>query len=520
MKFIFVKYLVPVVLLISTVFIMLGHYMHYEIGGDEPFSIYIAQYSICEIFQELIKGNNPPLFEILLHYWEKLFGIGENAVRSVTIVINVVALSLIYTLLNKRFSIFIAAVAVLSICLSSFFLSYMFEVRAYGLLMLFGILSTTALLGYCKNSKSVNILLLTISNILMVYTHYFGWFYIGAQVLWIFLRLVKSKEYKDIKHLLFSYVGVFISFLPIVLAFITSMSTSVSNGNWMLPLRDLGNFYGAILLLSNHSLVLYASILFVVHLLVFRMLYTKRLNKVYTIGMMIGTIFFFIVGISVFFPLPVIWRFTQSYLSLIVFCFYIVGLGVYYFRVTTRFSAKDLFLLNFLIFILGMFIISIWIPLYAEKYLSNCIPWFYIILVLSISSALKPRNSKIFIVLLVVSLGVTSSYKVDKKMDFGSIAEVLTSKHASASETAIVLSPYYHDKAFLYHYDRSLFSLTDVEFYDTRRKNKVFYDTELESIQSFKSVYWVTSKDEQVFLLGASSELLYDKGGVKLYLLN
>jgi hypothetical protein len=52
-----------------------------EIAIDEPFSIMVAQMPIAEILSFLGGGNNPPLFEIILHPVVMFLGIDVPWVR-------------------------------------------------------------------------------------------------------------------------------------------------------------------------------------------------------------------------------------------------------------------------------------------------------------------------------------------------------------------------------------------------------------------------------------------------------
>lgn len=90
------------------------------IANDEPFTIYHAQLQLPFMLSELSHYNNPPGFEILLHFWIRIFGIGAVSVRFLPMVFSSAAAVVLYFLGKRFFNFRIGLFAALLFTFSSF----------------------------------------------------------------------------------------------------------------------------------------------------------------------------------------------------------------------------------------------------------------------------------------------------------------------------------------------------------------------------------------------------------------
>ena len=198
---------------------------------DEIFSVHAAEHPWSEILwfvaQDLI---HPPLFYLLLKVWIAIGGESLFWLRSLPVVLSLFALWPFYLLcreLKLKFPAIVTALFLFAI--NGALIKYSQELRGYSLLLFFSLVSTWLFSRFYFRGK--NIWILTIVNALMIYTHYFGWFVVAAEVLTIFIfQRIK------IRHVLIMLAIDFVAFVPWIWAIwkAAGMGASVSqNIGWI-----------------------------------------------------------------------------------------------------------------------------------------------------------------------------------------------------------------------------------------------------------------------------------------------
>ena len=91
-----------------------------DLGYDESFSLHITLQSLPDIVGLLSKGDNPPLWELMLHFWVKVFGISEVAIRSLSLIFSALTVIPIYLLGEKHIHRWAGLAASLFYCFSTF----------------------------------------------------------------------------------------------------------------------------------------------------------------------------------------------------------------------------------------------------------------------------------------------------------------------------------------------------------------------------------------------------------------
>ena len=142
---------------------------------DECFSIDLGNDTIREIINySIYNDTNPPIYLLVVHYWMKVFGNSETALRSISAISMSFACG-IFFLLSLRFFNWQAAIfSVLLFFVSNDLFFYSQEGRTYGLILLLCVSSNYLFLQLIKKPNLFVAILLGLLNIAIFYTHTLG----------------------------------------------------------------------------------------------------------------------------------------------------------------------------------------------------------------------------------------------------------------------------------------------------------------------------------------------------------
>jgi len=151
---------------------------------DEAFSYVMSMQNIWKIVEKSALDFSPPLYYLILHFWMKIFGTSEIAMRSLSLLFFVLTIYILYDIMTIVFKIPVkrAVIYAFFILINPVLLFYAFEARMYMMAAFFISLSYFALWTKKKN--------LYVAAITMaLYSHYFTIFILLGQILTKFVEI-------------------------------------------------------------------------------------------------------------------------------------------------------------------------------------------------------------------------------------------------------------------------------------------------------------------------------------------
>src|SRR5688572_19542899 len=162
---------------------------------DEIFGVHAAEHSWSGMFwfvaQDLI---HPPLFYVLLKFWIAIGGEGLAWLRLFPVFFSALSMvPFLYLCRELKLPTRATLVALALFAVNGPLIKYAQEVRMYSLLLCLSLFSIWLFARFFNRGK--NIWVLTLVNILLVHTHYFGWLLVLSEVIAILvLQRIKIRH--------------------------------------------------------------------------------------------------------------------------------------------------------------------------------------------------------------------------------------------------------------------------------------------------------------------------------------
>ncbi len=374
-----------------------------DICIDEPYSIFHSQFGVEDIIRFLKPTNNPPLFEIILHYWIKVFGISAFSVRFLPLLFGSLAVIFIFRISEKLFSYQVGIASSLLYTFSTISIYYSHDCRVYTLFLLLTTISVYFFIKLFEGSSSFwDKLFFCACNLLIIYAHYFGFIVWFIEVTYV---LIYGRKYFMRFAVLLGISIVF--YLPQILIFLERFKQSSSEGTWIKELVTIENLYNRLWSFCNMPVVVVLCLAILVAAGV-KKASSKLLKKENSED-----------GSN-----------TNKKINLI---------GIWF----------------FVPYVL-MFVISFKVPIYLERYLIFIAPAFYILVCSLVNYLFDNKNLRnVAFFVLILSFAITLQLNPDKKRESSKVIDYV--KQNKDSETLVIICAHDFINNFAFYYDKKIF---------------------------------------------------------------
>lgn len=200
----------PLILLVI-VLIVASAARFWNLGTESFWYDELAMTDLTDSMDDVVatlRIGNPPLMIILGHIWGEIFGYDEVGVRSLSAVVGVGAVGMLYAVSKQLFDKNIALIAAGLAALSGYLIYYSQDYRYYSMIVLLTLLTYYFFVRALQTEKRWYFALNVLFSVLCYYTHPFGVFMMFAQGIFF---LIYAQQYKSL------WIPWFVSQIAIIL---------------------------------------------------------------------------------------------------------------------------------------------------------------------------------------------------------------------------------------------------------------------------------------------------------------
>lgn len=223
------KYFILTILTILAFFIrLLNIDKFYGLWNDEMLTYLFASKSFpLGILKVIFKEDfHMPLYYLYLGGWMRLFGTNDIILRLASVLWGTLTIPALYYLGKTYKSEKLGYLISLIGCFSPIMVMYSQEVRLYSMLVFFATLSVTFFLKLLDNPSKKNLLLFSLTNLILIYTYIMGIVFVFTELLLITIHLYTYK-----RESLFNYFKVSVIFFVLSIPCLTLIINSLYTAN-------------------------------------------------------------------------------------------------------------------------------------------------------------------------------------------------------------------------------------------------------------------------------------------------
>lgn len=165
-----------------------------SLWGDESFTAVAVQENFGRMLEIVAKDTAPPLYYILLFIWARIFGSSETAIRSLSVLLYLGTVFVVYLIAKKVWNKKTGLLAILLTLANPFLFPFAFEGRMYAILVFFVTLSFYFFIS--KNNLGY-----ILASVAALYSHHYAVLALIFQFFWRLVEVVivyfNSRSNKD-----------------------------------------------------------------------------------------------------------------------------------------------------------------------------------------------------------------------------------------------------------------------------------------------------------------------------------
>lgn len=161
---------------------------------DEAQSVAIASAPFRSVPDTLRIDGAPPLYYLALHVWMELFGSGDAAVRSLSVVLSLIALGLLGLAVARVSDRRAAAIAVVIGATNPFAIRYASEARMYALVTVEVLAGFLFLHAALRSSRASVLAGLAVTTAALLYTHYWAMYLTVSALSLLAWRALRAQD--------------------------------------------------------------------------------------------------------------------------------------------------------------------------------------------------------------------------------------------------------------------------------------------------------------------------------------